>query len=185
MGIPLRNTTDTLSFPWPEEASAANLIFGSMGGTNWESPYCVPGAVTATTADLGTGTQVGLGSLVGLTILEKNYAAGYVWMGFPLNPNAGASGAPAAAQAYCYQGLSLIGDPDSQLVTPNSVTAQRAGFSTKNSDRNRSPAGRRPIIICSIRAPARSISPPSISAAFRRGPCKCSRRRRPGEAFRR
>jgi len=45
MGIPLGNTTDTLSFPWPEQASAVNLIFGSMGGTNWEKPCCLPGAV--------------------------------------------------------------------------------------------------------------------------------------------
>ena len=54
------------------------------------------------------------------------YAAGYVWMGLPLNPNAGGTGAPATVQAYCYQGLSLIGDPDSQLVVPNSVTAEQS-----------------------------------------------------------
>lgn len=52
---------------------------------------------------------------------------GYVWKGLPLNPNAGSSGAPAAAQAYCYQGLSLIGDPDNQLMIPNGVTAEQSG----------------------------------------------------------
>ena len=106
-----------------------SIVYSPTGGPKGTGGHVWVNDVppTATTADLGTGTQVGLGSLVGLTVLEKNYAAGYVWMGFPLNPNAGASGAPAAAQAYCYQGLSLIGDPDSQLVTPNSVTAQPSG----------------------------------------------------------
>jgi len=93
------------------------------GGHAWVSDV----APTATVQDLGSGADVGLGQLVGMTVLEKTYSVGYVWKGFPLNPDAGSSGAPAAAQAYCYQGLSLIGDPDNQLMIPNSVTAEQSG----------------------------------------------------------
>ncbi len=78
------------------------------GGHAWVSDA----APTATVKHLGSGGDTGLGALVGMTVLEKTYSVGYVWKGFPLNPNASASGAPATAQAYCYQGLSLIGDPD-------------------------------------------------------------------------
>jgi len=93
------------------------------GGHVWVSDA----APTATAQDLGSGADVGLGELVGMSVLQKTYSAGYVWKGYPLNPNAGTSGAPAGAQAYCYQGLSLIGDPDNQLVVPNSVTAEQSG----------------------------------------------------------
>jgi hypothetical protein len=93
------------------------------GGHAWVSDT----APTATAQDLGSGADVGLGELVSMSVLEKTYSVGYVWKGYPLNPNADSSGAPAGAQAYCYQGLSLIGDPDSQLVTPNSVTAEQSG----------------------------------------------------------
>jgi hypothetical protein len=105
-----------------------SIVYSPTGGASGTGGHvwAYDAAPTATIASLGTGTQIGLGALVGLTILEKMYAAGYVWMGFPLNPNAGGTGAPAAAQAYCYQGLSLIGDPDSQLVLPNSVTAEQS-----------------------------------------------------------
>ena len=93
------------------------------GGHAWVSDV----APTATVEDLGSGADVGLGQLVGMTVLEKTYSVGYVWKGLPLNPDAGSSGAPASAQAYCYQGLSLIGDPDNQLMIPNSVTAEQSG----------------------------------------------------------
>ena len=105
-----------------------SIVYSPTGGASGKGghAWAYDAAPTATIANLGTGTQTGLGKLVGLTILEKMYAAGYVWMGLPLNPNAGGTGAPATVQAYCYQGLSLIGDPDSQLVVPNSVTAEQS-----------------------------------------------------------
>ncbi len=45
MGIPMPTDPTTLSFPFPEDATTARLLFGGLGSSNWDGDVCPAGAL--------------------------------------------------------------------------------------------------------------------------------------------
>ncbi len=67
MGVPAPVFAETISFPFPKEASSAKLIFGSLGTYNWDNDVIWPGLISTGIFQYGVPTMF----LVAGAILEN------------------------------------------------------------------------------------------------------------------
>jgi hypothetical protein len=75
---------------------------------------------TATIAALDcSNVGVSLCKPVGITIFERTFEIAYVWQGTPQSVPLCGQQQPGAGQAYVFQNLSVLADPDSRLVYPS------------------------------------------------------------------